>query len=342
MESDIKDITGQRFGSLVALNITENRTSNRNVIWKCQCDCGKLVDVSGSSLRKGHTKSCGCFSFRVRKYDPIPNQSYGYLTFKTEAPRIITPHKTIKAGYWDCICGKEVIKSYQEVCNGSITSCGCMKGKSGIADITNQKFDRLTALRRTDKRQTGGYLWECICECGTERLATVGALNSGQARSCGCLRVDMNTTHGMTGTPTYSSYRSMLERIGNSKFDEWYSDVEIVPEWDMSKGGSFENFLKDMGERPEGTSLNRVNGSKVYGPDTCEWATLSMQSFDQKKSKVNTSGRTGVHFSESGQKWVAQIKKNRVVTQVYRGDSFEEACKARTAAEIEYFGFSKE
>lgn len=337
-----EDISGQRFGSLVAIEDTGERTSNRQAIWKCQCDCGKEHVASARSLKSGHTKSCGCFSFRPRKYDPKVSEKYGHLVFKGEAPRIVTPHKTIKAGYWDCVCGKEIIKSYQEVCNGSITSCGCMKGKSGIADITNQKFDRLTALRRTDRKQTGGYLWECVCECGTERLATVGALNSGQARSCGCLRVDMNTTHGMTGTPTYSSYRSMLERVGNSKFDEWYSDVEIAPEWDMSKGGSFENFLKDMGERPQGTSLNRINGAKIYSKETCEWATLSMQSFDQKRSKVNTSGRTGVYQVKETGRWVAEIKKNRIVTEVYRGDSFEEACKARTEAEIEYFGFSKE
>ena len=338
----MKDISGKRFGSLIAIEPTDIRDKSRSVMWRCKCDCGNEHLGSGANLRDGTIKSCGCFSFRERKHQPIQGQTYGFLSYVDEAERIVRPSKTVKAGNFICICGKNVVKPFQDVCIGQITSCGCMKGKSGIADITNQKFDRLTALRRTDQRQTGGYLWECVCECGTERLATVGALNSGQARSCGCLRVDMNTTHGMTGTPTYSSYRSMLERIGNNKFDEWYSDVEIAPEWDMSKGGSFENFLKDMGERPEGTSLNRINGSKVYGPDTCEWATLSMQSFDQKKSKVNTSGRTGVYFSESGHKWVAQIKKNKVVTQVYRGDSFEEACEARTAAEIEYFGFSKE
>ena len=138
------------------------------------------------------------------------------------------------------------------------------------------------------------------------------------------------------------SYRSMLERVGNPKFDEWYGDVEIHPDWDMDKGGSFENFLRDMGERPEGTSLNRINGAKIYSKDTCEWATLSMQSFDQKRSKANTSGRTGVFQVKETGRWVAVIKKDGKVTQVYRGDSFEEACEARTKAEIEYFGFSKE
>lgn len=74
----------------------------------------------------------------------------------------------------------------------------------------------------------------------------------------------------------------------------------------------------------------------------CEWATLSMQSYDQKKSKVNTSGRTGVSQVKQTGRWVASIKKNGITTVVYRGDSFEAACEARTKAEIEYFGFSKE
>jgi hypothetical protein len=342
MNNQVKDIAGERFGSLVAIEPTGKSDSSRSAIWLCICDCGNEHEAVSKSLRSGHTKSCGCYSFRPRKYQPEVGVTYGYLTYVSEAPRIVRPSKTVKAGNFTCICGKEVVKSFQEVCSGNITSCGCMKGKAGIADITGQKFDRLTAIKRTEEKRTGGYFWECVCDCGNTRLATVGALNSGQARSCGCLRVDMNTTHGMTKTPTYMSYRSMLERVGNPKFDEWYSDVEIHPDWDMDKGGSFENFLRDMGERPEGTSLNRINGAKIYSKDTCEWATLSMQSFDQKRSKVNTSGRTGVFQVKETGRWVAQIKKNGKVIQVYRGDSFEEACEARTKAEIEYFGFSKE
>ena len=336
------DMSGQRFGSLVVRENTGKLTPNRLAIWKCVCDCGNEVEVSGGSLRKGHTKSCGCFSFRPRKYQPEAGVTYGHLTYINEAPRIVRPSKTVKAGNFSCVCGKEVVKSFQEVLSGNITSCGCMKGKAGIIDIANQKFDRLTAIKRTEERVNGGYLWECRCDCGNTRTASVGALNSGAARSCGCLRVDMNRTHGMTGTPTYSSYRSMVERVGNSKFDEWYVDVSICAEWDMEQGGSFENFLNDMGIRPEGTTLNRINGAKIYSKETCEWATLSMQSFDQKRSKVNTSGRTGVFQVKETGRWIAQIKKNRIVTEVYRGDSFEEACEARTKAEIEYFGFSKE
>lgn len=332
------DMAGQRFGSLVVVEKTDKLTSNRMAIWKCMCDCGNVHEAAGGSLRKGHTKSCGCFSFRPRKYDPKVAEKYGYLIFKGEAPRIVTPHKTIKAGYWDCVCGKEVVKSYQEVCNGSITSCGCMKGKAGIKDISGEKFNRLTAIESTGTKTSGGYIWKCLCDCGNYTEVPIGALGYGSVQSCGCAKA----THGMTKTPAWRAWDSMVTRLKDEKCKEWYWDVSADPNWLLPNGQGFMNFYSDMGDPPEGHTLNRIHGAKVYCKENCEWATLSMQSFDQKRSKVNTSGRTGVYFSESGSKWVAQIKKNGIVTQVYRGTSFEEACAARTAAEIEYYGFSKE
>ena len=55
----IKDITGQRFGKLVAVRLTGERR-NRSVVWECKCDCGKTTFVNANNLRKGNTKSCGC------------------------------------------------------------------------------------------------------------------------------------------------------------------------------------------------------------------------------------------------------------------------------------------
>lgn len=54
-----KDLTGQRFGKLTALEITSDR-SDRRVKWKCQCDCGNIVNIRSSYLISGHTQSCGC------------------------------------------------------------------------------------------------------------------------------------------------------------------------------------------------------------------------------------------------------------------------------------------
>lgn len=273
-----------------------------------------------------------------RKLIPIEGETYGYLTYLYETERIVRPSKSVRAGMFRCICGKEVRKPLGEVYQGSITSCGCMKGKAGKKDITGQKFNRLTALYSTDVVVNGGYLWVCECECGTIKNIPIAALSSGQVKSCGCAKA----IHGMTKTPAWNAWDSMLARVKDYRGREWYVDVSIDPNWLLPDGVGFMNFYEDMGDPPSGMTLNRIRGAKIYSKETCEWATLSMQSFDQKRSKVNTSGRTGVYFDKSGNKWIAQIKKDYVVTQVYRGESFEEACEARTKAEIEYYGFSKE
>lgn len=273
-----------------------------------------------------------------RKFEPVEGTTYGFLTYLNEAERIVRPSKTLRAGMFKCVCGDEVHKSIKEVLEGSITSCGCMKGKQTVKDITGQKFNKLTALKRTDRKQTGGYFWTCQCECGNIKDVTIGALCSGGIKSCGCAKA----THGMTKTPAWNAWDSMVTRLKDERCKEWYWDVTADERWLEPDGQGFMNFYEDMGDPPEGMTLNRIHGAKIYSKETCEWATLSMQSFDQKRSKVNTSGRTGVYFDKSGSRWVAVIKQNRITTQVYRGDSFEEACAARTAAEIEYYGFSKE
>ena len=55
----IKNLKGQRFGKLIVLEITDKRI-NKNVVWKCQCDCGNIVEINALDLQRGHTKSCGC------------------------------------------------------------------------------------------------------------------------------------------------------------------------------------------------------------------------------------------------------------------------------------------
>lgn len=276
------------------------------------------------------------------RYKAKLGKTYGYLTYVDEAERIVRPSKTVKAGYFVCLCGEEVRRPIQEVLQGSITSCGCMKGK-GREDLSLSVYNRLTLIDKVGS-SGNGTIWNCLCECGNMIKATTGNVVSGGVKSCGCLKIDKIRVHGMSNTPTWRSWDSMIERVlrPDEVNVEWYKDVTIDPKWLEPKGVGFSNFFEDMGERPEGTTLNRINGAKLYSKETCEWADLSMQSFDQKRSKVNTSGRTGVFQVKETGKWVAVIKKNRKTTQVYRGDSFEEACAARSAAEIEYYGFSKE
>lgn len=212
-------------------------------------------------------------------------------------------------------------------------------GKS--VDLTGKRFGFLTALERVPERKNGqAYRWICKCDCGSVRDYNYASLTQGKSTTCGVgcsLR-----KHPLRGTPTEKSWRKMLARCNGNGYEEYYSDVEVCERWNPRAGGSFENFVEDMGERPEGMTLNRVNGAKVYSKDTCEWATYSEQNYDVRRKKTNKSGRSGVRWREDRQAWEARITKDGKITILYYGSSFEEACKAREKAELELYGFTKE
>lgn len=116
----VKDITGQRFGRLVAIKPVQN--AHGNTVWECQCDCGNITFANGASLRKGNKKSCGCF-FRERLVD-LTGKTFGKLT-------VIRKAGNYKSGaaLWKCRCecGNITYATGTALKNGSKKSCGCLK-----------------------------------------------------------------------------------------------------------------------------------------------------------------------------------------------------------------------
>jgi hypothetical protein len=143
------DITGQKFGRLTVLNKSDKRNSCGQVYWNCICDCGKTCEVTGTALRTGHTKSCGCYSLditaekgKARLVD-LTGQKFGKLT-------VLYRDKThIKAGgqqstMWHCLCecGNETSVSYSDLKYNHTRSCGCIKksyGEDLIQKILTEK-----------------------------------------------------------------------------------------------------------------------------------------------------------------------------------------------------------
>lgn len=143
--------------------------------------------------------------------------------------------------------------------------------------------------------------------------------------------------HGMEGTPTYKSWNNMMMRCYNPNrinYPEYGGrGVRVCEKWHK-----FEGFFEDMGVRPLGHSLNRIGDSLLYSKETCEWATYSEQSFDQRRRCTNTSGRTGVSFQKKTGKWKAEITKGGKVYFLGYFKNFEDAVNARELGEITHFG----
>jgi len=160
-----------------------------------------------------------------------------------------------------------------------------------VKDITGQKFGKLTALKYIgEKSKSGDYLWECLCECGKLVVVVGTYLRNGHTKSCGCLRITRLKTHGLTNTPEYRTWGLMKSRCSN-KNDKRYKDyggrgITVCKEW-----LKFENFYKDMGERPKrpkGTSIDRMNNNLGYYKENCRWANNFQQARNTRRNRMIT------------------------------------------------------
>lgn len=216
-------------------------------------------------------------------------------------------------------------------------------------DLTGQVFERLTVIGFDSwKVQPSGIrkgLWLCACECGNTLTVQQSNLLRNHTLSCGCYLEDKITKHGMVNSPEYRSHREMLNRCTNPKdtgFDYYGGrGIGICERWLEVAPQGFINFYEDMGPC-NGLTLERIDVNKDYSPENCKWDTKSNQAYNTRIKSHNTSGRTGVSWSEERGKWTSQIGYMGEVISLGRFDTFEDAVKAREAAEIKYFGRNKE
>jgi len=143
-------------------------------------------------------------------------------------------------------------------------------------------------------------------------------------------------THGMCGTITYHSWVGMIQRCTNPKATDYAKyggkNIKVCDRWRYS----FANFYADMGERPEGKTIHRIDPDGDYEPGNCKWATTREQALQKRLSRTNKSGYRGVHFDKGA--WVTTISLNNKTAYLGRYKTKEEAARTYNQAAIVHFG----
>ena len=163
-------------------------------------------------------------------------------------------------------------------------------------DLTGVVFGSWTVLKFSGSRSIGGKgaskpFWLCRCACGMTREVEGASLRHGLSVGCGCTKgpaiSKARTKHGHLKngiTPTYWSWQAMHARVKNPRYPtkKYYMDLGITV---CARWNSFERFLEDMGERPPGASIDRIDGWGNYEPANCRWTDAKTQRRNRRKPR---------------------------------------------------------
>lgn len=197
------------------------------------------------------------------------------------------------------------------------------------SEIIGRKKGKLTIESFSHKEPHGKRIWNCRCDCGG--LLQISHAHFVKLKSCGCLRLQVNPalTHGMSNTSEYSIWHGVRKRC-LCPTDQAYSryggrGVGLCEEWT----NSFEAFYKDMGPRPAGKTLDRIDNNKGYSKENCRWADWKSQHRNKRTNHLLTvDGVTKCITEWSEQTGIRKDTLRRRIS-VY-GWTPEEAVKTKT------------
>lgn len=194
----------------------------------------------------------------------------------------------------------DATKCYKRKIGFNICSSPGGFGEGRFRDLIGQKFNKLTVIEYVGKTKNGVSKWKCLCDCGKIIIVSGGNLKNGNTKSCGCFKIQKSKEnlklgpksliiHNLSNSRTYHIWENIIQRCTNPKNTnyKYYGGrnppIAVCDKWNPKTGGSFKNFLTDMGECPEGLSLNRIDNDDGYYKENCRWVL----SADNNKNKRN-------------------------------------------------------
>ena len=210
----------------------------------------------------------------------------------------ITPY-----GYCKCGCGEKTKPSNRtRYAQGLIRGeprpylPGHKKNKQGPLN-QGERFGRLTVDRYYHRPVSSSWI-DVTCDCGTRKQVRLSNLKNN-TRSCGCLRDEQTAERGRASarhghlsggkaSPTYNSFQAMKSRCQNPNDPTYRSyggrGITVCEEWQ-----SFDGFLDDMGTRPDGMTLDRIDPDGNYEPKNCRWSTPKEQQRNTRRARGMSS-----------------------------------------------------
>jgi len=188
----LKDLTGQKFGRFSVIERCDDLitpSGNKFIRYLCLCDCGNYKKVVGATLRRGKSKSCGCYHDEItslRCLKDLTDKQFGkWMVIRRGEDYKPPKGRPIPQWICQCECGNTKQLTGGVLVKGESKSCGCGY-KSRTKDIVGRRFGKLVVKELAGRARNRGTIWKCQCDCGNVITVLGRSLMANKSLSCGC------------------------------------------------------------------------------------------------------------------------------------------------------------